>query len=66
MHEKIDWAAVIWEARQKEAGIDLTYISEILQGMPKSEFDTIAWVNKPDWGVFRKDIDNIVFDMLNC
>ena len=66
LHEKIDWASVISEARQKEAGIDLTYVSEILQGMPKSEFDTVAWVCKPDWGVFRKDIDNIVFDMLNC
>jgi hypothetical protein len=65
LNEKIDWAFIIQEARQKEAGLDLTYVSEILQSIPKSEFDTIAWVQKPDWDKFKDDIDKIVFDMLN-
>jgi len=65
LHEVIDWASVIQEARQKEAGLDLTYISEILQSIPKNEFDTIAWVEKPDWVEFKEDIINIVQDMLN-
>ena len=37
----------------------------ILTGMPKSEFDTIAWVKKPDWEEFRNDINQIVFDMIS-
>ena len=65
LHEDIDWASIIQEARQKEAGVDLTYVSEILKGMPKSEFDTIIWVKKPDWDIFKSDIDNIVFNILN-
>jgi len=65
LHEEIDWPLIIQEARQKEAGLDLTYISEILQSMPKSEFDKIAWVTKPDWDMFKEDINDIVFDMLN-
>jgi len=64
-HETIDWAVIINEARQKEAGIDLVYISEILRGMPESEFNKVAWVNKPSWSIFQKDIERIVLDMLN-
>ena len=48
LHEKIDWASAIQEARQKEAGLDLTHVSEILKSIPKSEFDMVAWINKPD------------------
>ena len=65
LHEKINWTSVIQEARQKEAGLDLIHVSEILQSMPESEFDTIAWIEKPDWVTFKKDIQNVVFDMLN-
>ena len=65
LHETIDWAQAINDARQKEAGLELTYISDILTGMPKSEFETIAWVIKPDWDEFREDINRIVFDMMN-
>ena len=65
LNEKnIDWISIIKEARQKEAGLELTYISEILTGMPQSEFETIAWTKKPDWNEFRNDINNIVFDMM--
>jgi len=65
LHENIDWTQAIQEARQKEAGIELYYVSQILTGIPQHEFETISWVNKPDWEVFRKDIDRIVFDMLS-
>ena len=65
INESIDWSVIIQDARQKEAGIELIYISEILSGMPQSEFDSIAWVVKPEWDEFRKDIDKIVFDMLS-
>ena len=64
IHEVIDWASIIYEARQKEAGLELTYIAEIMQNMPKSEFDKIAWIHKPDWNKFKEDINNIILDML--
>jgi predicted nucleotidyltransferase component of viral defense system len=66
LHETINWSEIIQEARQKEAGLELTYISEILTGMPQSEFETIAWVKKPNWDTFREDINRIVFDMISC
>jgi len=65
LHETIDWSVIIQEARQKEAGLELVYISEILTGMPKSEFETVAWTKKPDWEVFRSDIEKIVYEMLS-
>ena len=65
LNETVQWPQIIQEARQKEAGLELVYICEILAGMPQSEFETIAWVDKPDWEVFRSDINRIVFDMMN-
>ena len=66
LHETIDWKSAIMEARQKEAGLELIYISEILKGIPKAEFDTITWTKKTNWEDFKKDIDNIVFDIMSC
>ena len=66
LHEKINWSLIINEAREKEAGLELVYISEILTTMPQSEFETIAWVKTPSWEEFRADIDKIVFDMMSC
>jgi len=65
LHENFDWTMIIQEARQKEAGLELVYIGEILQGMPKSEFDTINWVKKPAWEEFQEDINRIVYEMIS-
>jgi hypothetical protein len=65
LHETINWSTSIQEARQKEAGLELIYISEIMTSMPQSEFETIAWVKKPEWEEFRSDIERIIFDMMN-
>jgi len=65
LHEKVDWSQAIKDARQKEAGLELIYISEILTGIPQSEFETITWVKKPAWDEFRSDIERIVFDIMN-
>ena len=65
LHEIIDWSTIIHEARQKEAGLEFVYISEILTNIPQSEFETIAWTTKPDWEVFRNDIDRIVHEMIS-
>ena len=65
LRETIDWKQIITEARQKEAGIELVYISDILQGMPESEFETVAWIKKPEWDEFQSDIDRIVYEMIS-
>jgi hypothetical protein len=64
LHETIDWAEIISEARQKEAGIELPVVAEILGGLPRHEFDAIRWINDPGWEVFKADIDRIVYDMV--
>jgi len=65
LHETIDWTTVINEAQNKEAGLELVYISEILTSMPQSEFETIAWTKKPSWQAFRSDIDRIILEMIS-
>ena len=65
LNETINWQEIINEARQKEAGLELIYISEILTGMPESEFETISWTRKPEWKTFRDDIDRIVYEMIS-
>jgi hypothetical protein len=65
LHETFDWALIINEARQKEAGLELVYISEILSGMPRSEYESIAWTKKPGWEVFRSDIERIAYEMIS-
>jgi hypothetical protein len=65
LHETVDWPTVINEARNKEAGLELIYISEILTSMPESEFETITWTKKPGWQEFRNDIDRIVYEMMS-
>jgi len=64
LRENVDWVRAIQDARQKEAGVELTYISEIMTGIPRDEIDMIAWVKKPDWDEFKDDIAKIAFDML--
>ena len=64
LHESINWSDAIMETRQKEAGIELVYIAEVMSGMPENEFDAIQWIKKPSWDDFKNDIDRIVHDML--
>jgi hypothetical protein len=65
LHETVDWSTIIQEARQKEAGLEFIYITEILTSMPQSEFETVAWTKKPDWQEFRNDIERIVYEMMS-
>jgi predicted nucleotidyltransferase component of viral defense system len=62
--ESINWVEIIREAKQKEAGLEITYVCEILNGMPQSEFEAVAWVARPEWGSFREDIGWIVREMI--
>ena len=65
LHEKIDWQKIMNDARQKEADLEMPVICDILQGMPQSEFETIAWTKKPSWQEFRNDIDQIIHEMIS-
>jgi len=65
LHEKIDWQQTFQDARLKKADIEIPIICDILQGMPESEFETIAWTKKPCWQEFRNDIDRIVHEMIS-
>jgi predicted nucleotidyltransferase component of viral defense system len=65
LHESIDWNRAIQDAQQKEMGIEVPIVCEILQSIPQTEFETINWTQKPSWQTFRDDIDRIVFDMMS-
>jgi hypothetical protein len=66
LHESINWVDSIREAREKEMGLEIPIICEILTGMSQGEFEKINWTRNPGWEVFRGDIEKIVFDMMNC
>ncbi|MCL1945851.1 MAG: nucleotidyl transferase AbiEii/AbiGii toxin family protein [Chitinivibrionia bacterium] len=63
LHENFNWNEIFKEACEKESGIDITLICDILKKIPQSEFDNIRWINKPNWEHFREDIDTICYDM---
>ena len=65
IREKVDWKQALTEGRQKEGGLETIYISEILKEIPESEFETIAWVKKPSWEEFCRDIDQIVNEIMS-
>ncbi|GHV94311.1 hypothetical protein AGMMS50293_06310 [Spirochaetia bacterium] len=65
LHEPIDWTQIIQEARQKEAGLEIPFVCEILKEMPQSEFEAIAWTQKPDWQEFCDDMDRIALEMMS-
>ncbi|MDR2110562.1 MAG: nucleotidyl transferase AbiEii/AbiGii toxin family protein, partial [Spirochaetaceae bacterium] len=64
LHEKIDWPETFRQAREKEAGIEVPLICEILSGIPESEFDSLKWIGKPLWQDFRADIVRMTETML--
>ena len=65
LHTKVDWGQAINDARQKEAGIEIPIVCDILLGIPQGEFETIAWIKKPDWEEFRSDIERIAYEMIS-
>jgi hypothetical protein len=65
LHEIVNWQEMINEARQKDKGLELPYIAEVLKTIPQSEFEGVHWIINPGWETFKKDIDKIVFNMLS-
>jgi predicted nucleotidyltransferase component of viral defense system len=66
LHERINWFEIISETRQKDAGIELPEVCEVLYMMREEEFNSINWITKPNWLEFKSDIRNIISDMLNA
>jgi hypothetical protein len=66
LHEDIDWTGIIIEAREKELGLEIPVICEILSSMPQNEFEEVYWTRKPEWEVFCADIDALVRRMAAC
>ncbi|MCL2128071.1 MAG: nucleotidyl transferase AbiEii/AbiGii toxin family protein [Treponema sp.] len=62
---KVDWKQAIQDAQHKEAGIDIPVVCDILKGIPQSEYEAVAWTEKPGWDVFCGDIDRIVYEMIS-
>lgn len=65
LHESVNWAEIVNEARQKDAGVELAVVGEILKGIPRQEFEDVHWITNPGWENFKKDIDRIAFDMMS-
>ena len=66
LHENIDWTEIIIEAREKELGLEIPVICEILSSMPRKEFEEVHWTKKPEWEIFRADIDALVHRLAAC
>jgi hypothetical protein len=64
LHETIDWPEAFRQAREKEAGIEVPLVCEIITGIPEGEFDNLKWINKPRWEDFRADIARMAEAML--
>ncbi len=65
LHHKFDWDTIFKNVREKELGIEADQVAEIVEGMPESAFNSIKWINKPDFKKFKKDLNVIVHEMLS-
>ena len=65
IHEKFNWSDILSEAFQKEEGIDVITMVDIIKGIPKIEFEKIKWCKQINWKDFCEDLDIISFDLLN-
>ncbi len=61
---EFDWSEIIAQAREKEAGVEPSLISEIIRGIPDGELRKIKWTAGPDYAVMRKDLERISMDIL--
>ncbi|MCL2144522.1 MAG: nucleotidyl transferase AbiEii/AbiGii toxin family protein [Endomicrobia bacterium] len=64
LNERFAWEQLLKESSQKDAGIQLDMLAEVLRGMPEKEFDKINWTIDPTWEKFQKDIQTIAEDMI--
>lgn len=54
---------ILQETENKEVNINVDFIIQMIKTMPKKEFDKINWIEKPDYYLFKNDIEKICNDM---
>jgi hypothetical protein len=66
-HETFNWPDIINEGREKDAGLELPLLCTFLETVPESAITSLNWREAaPSWEAFRKDLETIVRDMINC
>ena len=65
LHSKINWKQAIRDAQEKDLGVQVELVRDILRGIPKYEFDKVEWIKKPLWEEFYADIERIVKEIIN-
>lgn len=64
LHENFNWKEILNEANEKEVGLELKYLVEILNGLPKSAFDKIKWIKHYDYTFVKENLLQISEDLL--
>lgn len=59
-----NWGEIVSQAREKEAGVEPSLISEIIRGIPDGELQNIKWTVAPDYPAMRADLERISMDIL--
>jgi hypothetical protein len=64
-NEPFNWGNIISEAREKELGIEPIVIADLMRSIPQEKFNSIKWINIPEWKNFFSDYKVIIQEMLN-
>lgn len=64
VNKKFNWKSIIYEAKNKEAGIEPEVIFNILKSFPVEELELIKWTVKPDFVKIKNDLNIIAEDIL--
>jgi len=64
LNYSFNWTDIIREASEKEGGLELPMLAQIMKGLPQDRFDAVKWTQKPLWSDFQQDVDKIVSDLL--
>lgn len=62
-HREFHWRAVFEEAKQKDAGLDVMMIYELLRTVPPDAFTLIKWTRPFDIGQIQQDFARMADDL---
>ena len=57
------WKELLREAKTKDAGMEAIAIVNIIRSFPLGKLDQIKWADKPDYDLFKGDLDRISDDI---
>lgn len=63
-HKLFDWRQIFYEAKQKDAGLDLVQLYELLSTVPHDSLQLIKWVQAVDPKGFKHDMNTIANDLM--